>query len=199
MRDETIARNYAETLFELADRDEELEEYGVAIETVALLIEEDQKFRLFLETPRIDDEDRKAVVRDAFGTALPKHVVNFVLVTIDKRRQRLLRTISSEYQALLDERMGREHVHVTVARAVDDSTRQVITERLSAVLEKEAIPHIRVRPEILGGLVVRTRNTIYDGSIRRRLDGMRRRLLEAQLPAATGGSAGPTNPSDHNS
>lgn len=187
MRDETIARNYAETLFELADRNEELEEYGVAIETVALLIEEDQKFRLFLETPRIDDEDRKQVVRDAFGTALPKQVVNFVLVTIDKRRQRLLRTISSEYQALLDERMGREHVQVTVARTVDDSTRQVITERLSSVLGKEAIPHIRVRPEILGGLVVRTSDTIYDGSVRRRLEGMRRQLLEAQLPATTGG------------
>ncbi len=197
MRDETIARNYAETLFELADRNNELEEYGVAIETVALLIEEDPKFRLFLETPRIDDEDRKQVVRDAFSTALPKHVVNFVLVTIDKRRQRLLPTISSEYQALLDERLGREHVQVTVARAVDDSTRQVIAERLSAVLGKEAIPHIRVRPEILGGLVVRTGDTIYDGSVRRRLEGMRRRLLEAQLPVTTGGLV--DREPDHNS
>ena len=199
MRDETIAHSYAETLFELAERNDGLEEYGVAIETVALLIEGDRKFRLFLETPRIDDEDRKAVVRKAFGAALPKHVVNFVLVTIDKRRQRLLRIISSEYQALLDERMGREHVQVTVARTVDDSTRQVITERLSAVLGKEAVPHIRVEPEILGGLVVRTSDTIYDGSVRRRLEQMRRRLLEAQLPAATRGSARPINPSDHNS
>ena len=189
MRDETIARNYAETLFELGDRNEGLEEYGVAIETVAVLIEEDQKFRLFFETPRIDDEDRKAVVREAFGAALPRHVVSFVLVTIDKHRQRLLPLISSEYQALLDERMGREHVQVTVARTVEDSTRQVIAYRFSAVLGKEAIPHIRVKPEILGGLVVRTGDTIYDGSVRRRLEGMRRRLLDAQLPAATGGLA----------
>ena len=193
MRDETIARSYAETLFELADRNDGLEEYGGAIETVALLVEEDRKFRLFLETPRIDDEDRKSVVREAFGAALPKHVVNFVLVTIDKRRQRLLRTISSEYQALLDERMGREHVQVTVARTVAESTRRVIADRLSAVLGKEAIPHILVKPEILGGLVVRTGDTIYDGSVRRRLEGMRRRLLEAQLPAATGGMPRPTS------
>jgi len=162
VRDETIARNYAETLFELADRNNELEEYGVAIETVALLIEEDPKIRLFLETPRIDDEDRKQVVRDAFSTALPTHVVRDEHEALHKRRQRLLPTISSEYQALLDERLGREHVQVTVARAVDDSTRQVIAERLSAVLGKEAIPHIRVRPEILGGLVVRTGDTISD-------------------------------------
>ena len=88
MSDETVARSYAETLFELADRNDALEEYGSALETVARLIEEDDKFRLFLETPRIDDDVRKGVVREAFGGQLPKNVVNFVLVTIDKRRQR---------------------------------------------------------------------------------------------------------------
>ena len=190
MRDETVARNYAETLFELAMRNDALQEYGDAIETVAQLIEEDPRFRLFLETPRIDDEDKKQVVRRAFGEVLPRHVLNFVLVTIDKRRQRLLRSISGQYQGLLDAHMGREHVQVTVARPVDDATRQVITERLSAALGKEAIPHIRVQPEILGGLVIRTGDTIYDGSIRRRLDAMRRRLLQVELPAAVGDAAG---------
>lgn len=199
MRDETVARNYAMTLFELAARNDALEEYGDGIETVARLIEEDPKFRLFLETPRIDDEDKKRVVRSAFGQALPKHVVNFVLVTIDKRRQRLLRSIAGQYHELLDAHMGREHVQVTVARPVDDTTRKMITEKLSAVLGKEAIPHIRVQPEILGGLVVRTHDTIYDGSVRRRLEGMRRRLLRAELPAGVGGADGPISRSDHNS
>ena len=121
-------------------------------------------------------------MRKAFGDALPVNVVNFVLVTIDKRRQRILREMATQYHALLDEHMGREHVQVTVARPVDDATREVITERLTAVLGKKAIPHIRVKPEIIGGLVVRTGDTIYDGSVRRRLDGMRRQLLRTDLP-----------------
>ncbi len=189
MRDETVARNYAETLFELAERNDALEEYGEALDTVARLLDEDASFRLFLETPRIDDADKKAVVRRVFGEKMPRHVVNFVLVTIDKRRQRILRHISQQYHALLDEHMGREHVQVSVARPVDDATREMIAERLSAALGKTAIPHIRVRPEIIGGLVVRTGDTIYDGSVRRRLDGMRRRLLDAELPAGTSGAA----------
>ncbi|NNL30002.1 MAG: ATP synthase F1 subunit delta, partial [Gemmatimonadetes bacterium] len=146
-------------------------------------------FRLFLETPRIDDDDKKDVVRRSFGDKLPRHVVNFVLVTIDKRRQRILREIATQYHALLDDRMGREHVQVSVARPVDDATRDMIAEKLSAALGKRAIPHIRVKPEIIGGLVVRTGDTIYDGSVRRRLDGMRRRLLDADLPAGTSGAA----------
>jgi F-type H+-transporting ATPase subunit delta len=157
---------------------------------VARLLEEDPKFRLFMDTPRIDDEDKKAVVRKAFGEALPAHVVNFVLVTIDKRRQRLLRAIASEYLELLDAHLGRAHVQVTVARPVDDATRQMITDKLSVVLGMQAIPHVRVRPEIIGGLIVRTGDTIYDGSIRRRLDGMRRALLRAEMPAGVAGGTG---------
>ena len=190
MRDETVAKNYAETLFELARRHDGIEAYGAGIATIAGVVEDDAKFRLFLETPRIDDEDKKAVVRRVFGEALPKHVVNFVMVTIDKRRQRLLREISRAYDLLLDDHLGREHVEVTVARQLDDATMQLISERLSSALGTKVIPHVRVKPEILGGLIVRTGNTIYDGSIRRRLDGMRRRLLGARLPAAVGD---PTN------
>jgi len=187
VRDETVAKNYAETLFELARRHDGLEAYGAAIATVAGAIDEDPRFRLFLETPRIEDEEKKAVVRRVFGEALPKHVVNFVMVTIDKRRQRLLREISRGYDLLLDDHLGREHVEVTVARQIDDATTQLISERLSSALGTRVIPHVRVKPEILGGLIVRTGNTIYDGSIRRRLDGMRRQLLGASLPAVAGG------------
>ena len=181
MRDETVSKNYAETLFALGRKHDAMEEYGAALDRVARLLDEDPRLRLFLETPRIEDEDRKAVIKKALGGALPKHVVSFVLVTIDKRRQRLLREISRQYNGLLDAHLGREHVEVTLARAADEATEKVIAARLSDVLGKEAIPHFRVKPDIIGGLVVRTGDTIYDGSIRRRLDGMRRQLLHARI------------------
>lgn len=182
MRDETVSRNYAETLFELARKHGAIEEYGDALATVADLLDADPRLRAFLETPRIEDEERKAVVRKAFDGALPRNVVNFVLVTIDKRRQRLLRGIAREYGLLVDEHLGREHVEVTLARQADESTKKLVADRLTGVLGKQAIPHFRVRPEIIGGLIVRTTDTIYDGSVRRRLEGMRRRLLQARLP-----------------
>lgn len=183
MRDETVARNYAETLFELARRNDSTQEYGDALETVAGLLEDVSRFRTFVETPRIDDEVKKSVIRKVLADRTPRHVVNFVLTTIDKRRQHLLREIFQEYLLLLDDHLGREHVEVTVARPLDDTTAQMVSERLSKILGRQAIPHVRVKPEILGGLVVRTGDTIYDGSVRRRLEGLRRRLLTAGIPS----------------
>ena len=183
MRDETVARNYAETLFELARRNESIQEYGDALGMVAGLLEDDSRFRTFVETPRIDDENKKDVIRKVFRDKAPKQVINFVLITIDKRRQTLLREISEEYSLLLDNHLGREHVEVTVARPLDDTTANVVSEQLSKMLGRQAIPHIRVKPEILGGLVVRTGDMIYDGSVRRRLEGLRRRLLTVRIPS----------------
>jgi len=183
MRDETVARNYAGTLFELAQRHEGLEVFAQGIATVARLLDEDPKFRLFLETPRIADADKKAVVRRVFGDELPVQLVHFLLITIDKRRQRLLREIAREYAALLDEHEGRAHVEVTLARPTDEATKDLLARRLTTLLGKKAIPHIRIKPGILGGMVVRTGDTIYDGSLRKTLDGMRRQLMKAELPA----------------
>ena len=182
MRDETVARSYAETLFALAERNEGLEAFGSGISIVASLLEEDPQFRLFLETPRIADRDKQDVLRKAFIDDLPKPLVNFLLITIDKRRQRLLRDIAAQFHALVDEHLGREHVEVTLARSVDEETKAMVASRLSSMLGKEAIPHVRVDPAILGGVVVRTGDTIYDGSVRRRLEGMRRTLMKAHLP-----------------
>ena len=182
MRDETVARSYADALFELARKEDRLEEYGSAMETVARILVENPDAKRFLETPRIAAEDKKRVLREAFGSRFPRHVLNFLQVTVDKRRQRLLQQIAAAYHDLLDEHLGRAHVEVTVARRYDDEQVEALARSLSEMLGKRAVPHVRVRPEILGGIVIRAGDTIYDGSLRRKMAGMRRRLLAAALP-----------------
>lgn len=186
MRDETVARNYAEVLLALADRGEGAEVFSTAVEDVSRALEEDPRLRTFLDTPRIDAAGKKAVLRKAFEGRVPGPFLNFLLVTIDKRRQRLLPAIAREFQLLVDERMGRAHVDVTVSRELGSAELESITGRLSNLLGRTAVPHVRVRPEILGGIVLRTGDTIYDGSLRRRLERLRRSMLAADLPSATG-------------
>jgi F-type H+-transporting ATPase subunit delta len=187
VRDDTVAREYAETLFELAGRHEGLDAYGRGVDLVTGLLDQSPDLRLFLETPRIDAEAKKALMRKVFEGEVPPQLMNFLLLTIDKRRQRLLRQIAGQFRALVDEKEGRAHVEITLARPIDDATLDLLTRRLSDLLGVTAVPHVRVRPEILGGVVVRTGDTIYDGSVRRQLDGMRRQLLKAKLPTGSKG------------
>jgi F-type H+-transporting ATPase subunit delta len=115
VRGETIARNYAQALFELAEKEDKLAEYQDGMELVARLIDENQDFRLFLETPRVPAAQKKPLLRRVLGGKVPPPLLNFLLLTIDKRRQRLLRERARASHALVDERMNRVPVEVTVA------------------------------------------------------------------------------------
>ena len=140
--------------------------------------------------PRIADRDKKVLLKKVFGNALPRPLLNFLQVTVDKRRQRLLGLMTEEFHALLDEHHGRTHVTVTVARELDPETLQDLSGKLSALLGREAIPHVRVKPAVLGGVHLKTGDTVYDGTLRRRIKQLRKQLVTAELPdAAAEGAA----------
>ncbi|CAN5725356.1 F0F1 ATP synthase subunit delta [soil metagenome] len=186
MREETIARNYASALFELAARENETESYGAGLDAVVALLDEVPGFREFLETPRIDAEQKKKVLRDSLEGRVPTHVLNFILLVVDKRRQRVLDRIATEYRDILDQSLGRSHVEVHVARPLGEGELSEIAAELSRILGKEAIPHVRVKPELVGGIVFRSGDTIFDGSVRRRLQRMRRQLMTTDVSTDQG-------------
>jgi len=187
---ETIARNYAATLFDLAVKNDALDDYAQGMDTVVGLLDQNPNFKIFLETPRIADRNKKELLKKVFGPLLPRPLLNFLQVTVDKRRQRLLTGIGDEFHALLDEHLGRTHVTVTVARALDEGAMGELSEKLSALLGKEAIPHVRVKPGILGGVHLKAGDTVYDGTLSRRIKQLRKQLVSADLPDTVFGGSG---------
>ncbi len=177
MRDSTIARNYAETLLELARRANDLEGWGKMIMDVATALEADESLRIFLETPRISAEAKNEILAKAFQDRMPRLFVRYLQTVVKNRRQRLIPEIAEEYRSLLDAVEGRVHAQVTVAREAGDADRKMIAKELSRVLGKTVIPHLTVNPAILGGLVVRVGDEVMDGSVRRRLSKLRNLLV----------------------
>ena len=181
MRDETVVRNYADILFQLATSEGNLEEYRQGIELVVNLIEEDADFRKFLVTPRIAVADKKATISSVFEGQLPRQLINFLKVTLDKRRQSLLKSIAEEFSRLVDDHEGLLHFEITLARDSDEGFTAKLKDRLSSIFECKPILHFKVRPEILGGMVVRVGDTVVDGSLGSRLDRIRRMLGAKQV------------------
>ncbi|HUX33322.1 MAG TPA: ATP synthase F1 subunit delta [Gemmatimonadaceae bacterium] len=176
MRDATIAQNYAETLFELAKRADDLHGWEALIGGLADAVGADRTLQLFLESPRIPAPVKSQVLGDAFQNA-PRHFVLFLQALVRNRRQMLIAEISAAYMDLVDAVEGRVHAMVTVARATPDAERDAIAQHLSRVLGKLVVPHLSVNPAILGGVVVRIGDTVMDGSVRKKLGLLRSSLL----------------------
>lgn len=184
MRDITIARSYAETLVELARRAGELDGWGAMIDEVAAAIAANPRLVRFLETPRISARQKNEVIGKAFADRLPRLFVRFLQAVVTQRRQHLIGEIALEYHAIVDQLEGRVHAEVTLAQAADPVMTQNITEQLSRVLGKTVVPHFNVRPDILGGTIVRVGDTVMDGSVRHRLAKLRARMIRGTVAGA---------------
>jgi F-type H+-transporting ATPase subunit delta len=176
----TIARNYAETLLALADRARDRAGWGTLIADVAAAMQRDERLRRFLESPRISAEDKNRVLEHAFEDRMPRLFVRFLETLVRNRRQMLIPEIADAYLALVDELEGRVHAQVTVAREPGDAERDALARQLSRAVGKQVVPHLAVNPALLGGIVVRVGDTVMDGSVRRRLNVLRRRMLSTR-------------------
>jgi len=191
MRAEIIARNYADTLLELARRhggEKTVEEFGAAMERLAEVVEE-PRVREFLASPRIPAAERKEALRGALEGRVPDLFLRFVMLVVDKRRQKLLGDIATEYRALVDEQLGRVRVQVAVSHEPDEALRQEVARALAKRLGREVIPTFTVDPSLLGGMVVRYGDEILDGSVRTAAENLRRRMMAAAMPAEVASAA----------
>jgi F-type H+-transporting ATPase subunit delta len=69
---------------------------------------------------------------------------------------------------------------VTLSAEPDAHLQKLVTDRLAAVLGKEVRSHFRADPRILGGVVVRLGDRVHDGSLRRRMAVLKRRMLTGE-------------------
>lgn len=176
MRTETIARNYAEALFELAERAGHPDRYADLIDAVAAAVETIPKVKAVLMSPRVPKAE-KARFLGAALTQAPREFVLWLQAVVKRGRQQILREIAIEYQALVDHKLNRVRASVTLARKPDDKLKKVIEERLSRQLDKEVIAAYLIDPEILGGTIIRVGDRVLDGSVRRRMTKLRRQLI----------------------
>jgi F-type H+-transporting ATPase subunit delta len=177
MRDTTIARNYAEALLELARKAKNLRGWGAMLSDFATAMEQDATLRLFLESPRIAAVAKNEVLAKALQDRMPRLMVRFLQTLVKNRRQMLIPEIAREYLDLVEQTEGRLHARVTTAHPPDEALTKAIAKQLTTLFGKEVVPHVTVDPLVMGGVVVHVGDTVLDGSVRKRLASLRRRLL----------------------
>jgi len=192
VRSELIARNYAETLLDLADRNggpAAMDQFAAALDEVAGLVQSDPRVRQFLETPRVPAADKKKALRAALAGRAPELFLRFVSVLVDKRRQTLLPEIADAFRGLVDERMGRVRMQVAISHLPDEALQAEIGNALALRLGRTVIPTFTVDPDLLGGMVVQVGDEILDGSVRSSASRLRRAMMAAQLPPSAAPAA----------
>jgi F-type H+-transporting ATPase subunit delta len=176
LRTETIARNYAEALFELGEQSGNTERFVDLVDAVAAAIEQSPQIEAILMSPKVPKSEKSRMLGQALRST-PREFVLFLQALVKRGRQQILREIATQYLALLDQKLDRVRAGVTLARQPDEKLKRTIQDLLSRQLGKQVLPSFSEDPEILGGAIVRVGDRVLDGSLRRRMTRLRRQLL----------------------
>ena len=171
-----LALTYAQSLLELAEERNELEAVSNDAAAVNEVLDENETFVRFLKDPGISEEERQGVLDKTFasGNVLLR---NFMSLLNTRGRLGELPAILDAFEYLLDEKLGKVEVDVTVAEKLSDSELENVRQRVGKAMGKDAIVHQYVDPDIIGGLILNVGDRVIDASVRRQLKAMKEKLL----------------------
>jgi F-type H+-transporting ATPase subunit delta len=145
-------------------------------EFVAVWWESDDLREIFLD-PSFP-ADQKVAILDKLNDRLgmSQQVRNFLAVLIQHDRMDVLGEILDEYRKEMDRRLGISEVHVTTARTLGADERRGIEQKVAAMTGTQVRAQYFEDKSLLGGVVVQVGSTVYDGSVRGRLERLRKQL-----------------------
>lgn len=177
MQSSTISRNYAETLLILARKANDPTGWGQLLGQLAEAIQQDKTLKAFMESPRVSVDVKTDLIKKALGDKTPAIFVRFLQQLVTNRRQAMIREISAEYNSMLNAAENRVVARVTLSRDPAGDELSAIVKQLESKLGRSIDAKVVVDPSILGGVIVRVGDTVMDGSVRRKLSLLRRRMV----------------------
>ncbi|MEQ1501869.1 MAG: ATP synthase F1 subunit delta [Myxococcota bacterium] len=186
---DAVSRRYAQALIELASEADVVEKVGVDLDTFvrAAVGEHGEQGELqsALASPVFTVEERRAVLDKVLGKIkVHKLTKNLLRLVNDKHRMALLGSIADAYRAMADDREGRARATIESAEELSPALEAEVRSALEAVTGKTVVLRTVVRPELIGGLVARVGDKVYDSSLRTRLELLRQNLLRSPVAQA---------------
>jgi F-type H+-transporting ATPase subunit delta len=168
---------YARSMLELAEPQGQVDSIGAELADLRQLLRDNPSFSQFLSDPGVKDSERNGAIERILKGRVSPLVWSLVGVLNQKDRLEILPAIADAYDKLLDERRGIVEVDVTVAQQLSDGDLQMVRDRVSAALGKNAVVRQSVDESIIGGIKLRIGDKEIDASVKQQLSSLKQRLL----------------------
>ncbi|MCL2474798.1 MAG: F0F1 ATP synthase subunit delta [Chloroflexi bacterium] len=168
------ALRYAQAAFALANEKQQTDKWLNDLAVLKTVMASPQVF-VFFSDPRIPLKDKKELLKKNLPDFISEDL-NFAYLLASKNLLSLAGPIYDEFEAMYNEQGGLATAEVTTAVELSEAEKQKVIDDLSRMFGKTINIITKVDPNILGGLVARVGDKLIDGSLRSKIDSMRRKL-----------------------
>lgn len=169
-----LSIRYAQALFDLSAERGEVEAARKDMELLLAVCNENVGLRQMLSSPVINADKKISVMRALFSEKISKLSMAFVEIIIRKRRESLLFQIAGKFGELFLRYMNIKTARVISAVPLQADVRGELLTLLEKQTGSEIILEEEVNTGIIGGLIVKIENRLFDDSIRKKLQNLRK-------------------------
>ncbi|MBI3262977.1 MAG: ATP synthase F1 subunit delta [Acidobacteria bacterium] len=180
MTGRAAADRYARALLDVVVREADPQRAAHDLTGFQQLMAEHAQLQQTLTNPALPIARKRAIVEElATRLQLTPVVTKLLLLLVDRDRLILLDDIVGAYRARLMDHLQVVEAEVTSTVPLADEQAKALENSLGRVTGRRVSLVSRVDPALVGGLVARVGSTVYDGSVKRRLELMKARMSEA--------------------
>jgi F-type H+-transporting ATPase subunit delta len=173
----SATRQYATALADIATGQGAADAVTQQLVGFGALYAESGELRNFLSSPAVTREAKHRVIEKLLARVGGSKIVrNFLFVVIDHQRTQLLPEVIAAVQEEIKNREGITEAQVSSAVELSKTQKAEMEFTLERLTGKRVEAKFSLEPSLLGGAVVRLGDTVYDGSLRSRLNNLRARL-----------------------
>jgi F-type H+-transporting ATPase subunit delta len=180
-RGTVAAKRYAKALFQLALEQGLVSETENQLKLIVSVVESDAEVRAFLTAPNITLDTKLKALQSAFNDKASAIVLSTVSLLIERGRQGELAAVLAAYLQVAGDVLNRAEAYVSSAKPLTEQEITQLTDKFGTLLGKTVRVTNTVNPELLGGMTVRIGDTLYDGSLRGKLERLEKSLQTAGI------------------
>ena len=164
-----ISHEYAEALFLLSCEEKSEEKYLFDLRLVKKMLDQSPEYLELLHSPSIAKEEKLNLIDAAFSGKINEHVVSFLKLLCDNNRIEYIYSCFENYEKLYNQVKRVIVANVTSAVKLTDGEKAKITEKLEKKFGCRVELLCETDEKILGGIIIKTDDTILDGSLKRKM------------------------------
>lgn len=172
----TIARPYAQAAFEFAGEAGELDQWSGMFKLLADIVSDPQMQQL-LHNPKVSDEQLEEIIISIGGDRFSGSGRNFIRILVQSERLQYAADMARLFEDMVAEAEGRLDVEVVSAYELEDDQQEKISSAMAKRHGKKIGISSRVDEHLIGGAVIRARDSVIDASVRGRLNELRNKLM----------------------
>lgn len=175
---EYLDRRYAKALFEVAERKDKVEVFLRDLSFVCDVIDNNKELRKLIDHPEISLLKKKNIFTKMFKGKIDDELLTFIYIILEKGRILYLREKLNELEEMYLEKLNT--IKATVKTAVPLSKEQylALVDKIEKSYDKNVILEQQVTDEIIGGVYLRIKNDIIDGTIASRYEDIRKNMID---------------------